>query len=113
MEIEDLGTYTQVTCVAGTAGLAQWSALLEQIVGLSSNVVLDARQIDSSLSEIESYLLALHADEMGGFRICRLAIVTADKPGCSAGYFARSGRNLGLRMASFDDPDQAISWVCA
>lgn len=114
MKIEKLGDYARVTCADGEYGLPQWAKVLESTVSLGCHVLLDLRGVKSRLSEIETYLLALQADELAGFRLNRLALVAdTNAEECSASYFANSGRNLGMNVASFADQAEAVSWIQA
>lgn len=95
----------------GTYDVGHWSDVLRELDGLDRPAVVDVRQIESGLSEIDAYLLALHAEEMQRLSAHRLALVTSGEPNCYAAFFAVCARNRGLDVEVFADIAAASAWA--
>lgn len=100
-----------VTCGGGRYDLGSWTTLLRELNTLQCPTVIDLRGIDAGLSEIDTYLLALNAEDMPSVAAHRLALVTSGDKQCAAAFFAVCGQNRGLDVEVFDALDTAASWA--
>lgn len=91
--------------------LSQWLLVLDALDRLDSDAVIDAREVTGSVTEIESYLLALRANEKRQLRRHRIAVVLAANPQPELDFFVLSARNLGLDIRSFGCADMATTWA--
>ena len=91
--------------------LAEWSRLIDELDRLDCPAVIDARRVNGYLTEIDAYLLALHAGETRQFRRHRMAVVISGDPERHLGFFVVSARSHGLKVESFDSVDDATAWA--
>ncbi len=91
--------------------LMQWFLLLDEVDRLDSGTVIDTRQVTGHLTEIEFYLLALHAMELVQLRRHRIAVVLSDEPQAELDFFVFTAKNLGLQIKAFESTETAITWA--
>jgi len=100
-----------VSCGNEELTLNQWFLLLDTLDRCDSDAVIDAGQVAGSLTEMESYLLALHADDSSQLRRHRVAVLLSGNSQPELDFFVLSARNLGLDIESFDCIDTAAAWA--
>lgn len=111
MIIQQENNIALAQCGDGHTTLAEWSRLIDELDRLDCPAVIDARHVNGYLTEIDAYLLALHAGETRRFRRHRMAVVISGDPERHLGFFVVSARSHGLEIASFDSVDDATAWV--
>lgn len=113
LKISREGDVAIVNCATLAATVNTWRLLLDELNRLDCATVVDTRSMTGSLSEIDTYLVALHVSEMEQFRRNRMAIVSGDDPESKLGFFVTSVKNFGLSIEKFDCVDKAITWASA
>ena len=100
-----------VSCGKQHADITRWSALINELDELDCPAVIDARTAYGDLSEIDAYLLALHADDKPHLRSHRIAFVVSNDTPASLRFLVVSARNRGMLIDSFDTIDAATAWA--